>query len=155
MPELTMSSPYVHSKVDSTTFTMGNPWPESTLTPCQSRPYPPSQALWIWPQVVTSAIVEKMYWKKHRLFLASNYNRNVHLPNLSQTFFSLWNRQSLPMQADKTGGVERATRHRVPYFFLFLFQSFTPLKADEVRPQLQNKLIKSLSAVNFHEMASI
>jgi hypothetical protein len=27
MPELIMSSPYVHSKVDSTTFTTGNPWP--------------------------------------------------------------------------------------------------------------------------------
>jgi hypothetical protein len=29
--------------------TMGNPIPESTLTLCQSRLYPPSQGLWIWP----------------------------------------------------------------------------------------------------------
>jgi hypothetical protein len=36
MPELTITSSYVHSN----TFTMGNPMPESTLTP--------SQGLWIW-----------------------------------------------------------------------------------------------------------
>jgi hypothetical protein len=42
MPELTITSPYVHSRVDSNTFTMGlgNPVPESTLTVCQSRLYP-------------------------------------------------------------------------------------------------------------------
>ncbi len=32
MPKLTITSPYVHSRVDSNTFTMGNPMPESTLT---------------------------------------------------------------------------------------------------------------------------
>jgi hypothetical protein len=31
MPELTITSPYVHSRVDSNTFTMDNPLPESTL----------------------------------------------------------------------------------------------------------------------------
>ncbi len=31
---------YVHSRVDSNTFTMGNPVPESTLTLWQSRLYP-------------------------------------------------------------------------------------------------------------------
>jgi hypothetical protein len=31
MPELTIASPYVHSRVDSNTFIMGNPMPESTL----------------------------------------------------------------------------------------------------------------------------
>ncbi len=41
MPELTITSPYVHSKVDFNTFTMGNPMPESTISP--------SQGLWIWP----------------------------------------------------------------------------------------------------------
>jgi hypothetical protein len=40
MPELTITSTYVHSKVDPNTFTMGNPIPGSTLTPCQSRLYP-------------------------------------------------------------------------------------------------------------------
>ena len=42
MPELSITSPYVHSRVDSNTFTMGIPMPESTLSP--------SQGLWIWPQ---------------------------------------------------------------------------------------------------------
>ncbi len=41
MPELTIASPYVHSRVDSNTFTLGNPMPESTLTLCQIRLYPP------------------------------------------------------------------------------------------------------------------
>jgi hypothetical protein len=41
MQELTVTSPYVHSRVDSNTFTMGNPMPESTLTLFQSRLYPP------------------------------------------------------------------------------------------------------------------
>ncbi len=36
---------YVQSRVDSNTFTMGNPMPESTLSP-------PSQELWIWPLVL-------------------------------------------------------------------------------------------------------
>ncbi len=45
MPELTMNSPYVHSWVDSNTFTMGNPMTESTLTQCQSRLYPQSGTL--------------------------------------------------------------------------------------------------------------
>ncbi len=35
MPELTTTSPYVHSRVDSNTFTMGNPMPESTFYPSQ------------------------------------------------------------------------------------------------------------------------
>jgi hypothetical protein len=43
MPELTITSPYVYSRVDFNTFTMGNPMPESTLSP--------SQGLWIWPRV--------------------------------------------------------------------------------------------------------
>jgi hypothetical protein len=36
-----LTSTYVHSRVDSNTFTMGNPMPESALTLCQSRLYPP------------------------------------------------------------------------------------------------------------------
>jgi hypothetical protein len=40
MAELTITSFYVPSRVDSNTFTMGNPIPESTLTICQSRLYP-------------------------------------------------------------------------------------------------------------------
>ncbi len=41
MPEMTITSPYVQSRVDSKTFTIGNPMPKSTLTLCQSRLYPP------------------------------------------------------------------------------------------------------------------
>jgi hypothetical protein len=41
MPELTINSHCVHSRLGSNTFTMGNPMPESTLTLCQSRLYPP------------------------------------------------------------------------------------------------------------------
>ncbi len=41
MPELTITSPYVDSRVDTNTFTMGNPMPESTLTLCRSRLYSP------------------------------------------------------------------------------------------------------------------
>jgi hypothetical protein len=41
MLELTITSPYVCSRVDSNTFTMGNPMPDSTLSP--------SQGLLIWP----------------------------------------------------------------------------------------------------------
>jgi hypothetical protein len=46
MPELTITSPYVHSIVDSNTFTMGNPMPESTLSP--------RQGFWIWPLLLYS-----------------------------------------------------------------------------------------------------
>jgi hypothetical protein len=31
--------PYIHYRVDSNTFTMGNSMPESTFTVCQSRLY--------------------------------------------------------------------------------------------------------------------
>jgi hypothetical protein len=41
MPEMTITSPYVHSRVDAETFTMGNPMPESTLTLCQNPLYLP------------------------------------------------------------------------------------------------------------------
>jgi hypothetical protein len=37
MPELTITFPCVHSRVDSNTFTMGNHMPKSILTLCQSR----------------------------------------------------------------------------------------------------------------------
>ncbi len=42
MPQMTITSRYVHSRVDSNTFIIGNPMPESTLYP--------SQGLWIWSQ---------------------------------------------------------------------------------------------------------
>jgi hypothetical protein len=39
------TSTYVDARVDSNTFTMGNLIPESTLTLCQSRLYPPARDL--------------------------------------------------------------------------------------------------------------
>ncbi len=50
MPELTITSPDFESSVDSNTFIMGNPTPESTLTLCQRRLLSPSQELRNWPQ---------------------------------------------------------------------------------------------------------
>jgi hypothetical protein len=40
-----LTSPYVHSRVDSNTCTMGNPMPESALTLCQRRLYAPVKDL--------------------------------------------------------------------------------------------------------------
>jgi hypothetical protein len=67
MPQLTITSLYVHSRVDSHTFTMGNPMPESTLTLCQSRRYSPSQGLWIWHLNSRSETI----WKKNLVHLLS------------------------------------------------------------------------------------
>ncbi len=53
MPELTITSPYINSSVDSNTFMMGNPISESTLTLCQSRLYPYRKGLRIWPQYIS------------------------------------------------------------------------------------------------------
>ncbi len=47
--DFNLTLPYVHSRVDSKTFIMDNPMPESTSTLCQSRLYPPVRD-WIWPQ---------------------------------------------------------------------------------------------------------
>jgi hypothetical protein len=55
---LTIISPFVHSRVDSNTFTMVNPMPESTLTLCQRRLYPPMRdfgfGLWVRSQGLPS-----------------------------------------------------------------------------------------------------
>ncbi len=52
MPELTITSPYIHSRVDFKIFTVGNSLPESTLALCQSRLYPIVRdfgfGLWCW-----------------------------------------------------------------------------------------------------------
>jgi hypothetical protein len=58
VPELTITSPHFRSRVDSNTFTMGNPMPESTLTQWQSRLYPPPVrdfgfGLWLKTQLET------------------------------------------------------------------------------------------------------
>jgi hypothetical protein len=51
MPELAITSFYVDSRVDSNTFTMGNPMPESTLTPGRNLGFG------IWPQSESFALM--------------------------------------------------------------------------------------------------
>jgi hypothetical protein len=77
MPELTITSPYVHSRVDSNTFTMGNPMPESTLSPCQG--------LWIWPHA--ACIQELLYhvqMEKYVLIIISHLKRPTHETSIIQ-----------------------------------------------------------------------
>ncbi len=55
MPVLTITSPYAESRVDSNTFTMGNPMPESTLlNPMPELILSSSKWLRIWPLVYLS-----------------------------------------------------------------------------------------------------
>jgi hypothetical protein len=49
-----ISSPYVHSRVDYNTFTMGKPMPESTLSP--------SQGLRIWPVLFLNTNSVSLWW---------------------------------------------------------------------------------------------
>jgi hypothetical protein len=51
MPELTITSPNVHSRVDSNTFTLGigQPYARVDLKPLPESTLSPSQGLWIWP----------------------------------------------------------------------------------------------------------
>ncbi len=51
MPELTITSPYVQSRVNSNTFTISNPMPLWVdLNPMPESTLYPSKGLWIWPQ---------------------------------------------------------------------------------------------------------
>jgi len=50
MPEMTINSPFVHSRVDPNTFTMGNPMPESTITPMPESTLSLFQS-WLYPPV--------------------------------------------------------------------------------------------------------
>ncbi len=45
LPELTITSTYVDSRIDSNTCTTGNPMSEPTLTLCHRRLYPPVRDL--------------------------------------------------------------------------------------------------------------
>jgi hypothetical protein len=56
MPELTITSSYVHSGVVSSTFTMhghGQPYARVDLNPMLESTLSPSQELWIWPLGIT------------------------------------------------------------------------------------------------------
>ncbi len=55
IPEVTFTSPYFHSRVDSNTFFMGNSKPESTSTLYMPKStLSPIQGLWIWPQIMVT-----------------------------------------------------------------------------------------------------
>ncbi len=62
----------VHYRVDSNTFTMGNSLPESTLTLCQSRLYPPVRDFGFgWPLYVAIPREENTNireWTQKKLF---------------------------------------------------------------------------------------
>jgi hypothetical protein len=55
MLELTITSPYVHFRVDSNTFTMGQPYARDDLSPMPESTLSPSQGLWIWPLMAEGA----------------------------------------------------------------------------------------------------
>ncbi len=53
MPEWPIISPYDHSRVDSSRFTIGDPMPcRVDLNPMPESTLSLSQGLWIWPQVI-------------------------------------------------------------------------------------------------------
>ncbi len=57
MPELTLTSSYVHSRVNSNTFTMSNPTVYARVDryPMPELTFSPSQGIWIWPEIATTA----------------------------------------------------------------------------------------------------
>jgi hypothetical protein len=60
-----VDSPYVHSKVDSNTFTMGNPMSESTYSPMPESTFIP-QPGWIWPRnIFNSASCPRLFWSEY------------------------------------------------------------------------------------------
>ncbi len=79
MPELTITSPYVHSRVDSNTFTLCNPMPESILTLCQSCLFLPVKGLWIWPLhkcQTTSTLQFYVAFRPNNIILMIRMRRN-------------------------------------------------------------------------------
>jgi hypothetical protein len=51
MPESTIASPYVHSRVDSQHIYHGQPYARVHLIPMPESTLSPSQEFWIWPLV--------------------------------------------------------------------------------------------------------
>ncbi len=49
MPELTITSPYVHPRVDSNTCFHEHPYARADLNPMLESTLSPSQRFWIWP----------------------------------------------------------------------------------------------------------
>jgi hypothetical protein len=81
--DTTIISPYVHARGDSNTFTMGNPMPESTLTLCQSRLYPPVRGLGLWAPYTKHAI-----YCRNRKILKIGIHKNFSYPCLRNKFLT-------------------------------------------------------------------
>jgi hypothetical protein len=83
MPELTITSPYVHSRVGSNTFFMGNPMPESTSTVYAKVDFiPPSQGLRIWPQIKIPLFYSTFPASTISIKFPQNENRICYAKNL-------------------------------------------------------------------------
>ncbi len=136
-----ITSLYVHSRVDSNTFTMGNPLPESFLTLCQNQLYPLELALVLFHRDVNSfwcSVYENpsgkdwvsQYWQVkfpnwHRLILHQqhifeSYKLNIYSAVLLVLFHrvvnSLWfslSLQCVRIRVVRTGFPVRATSARI------------------------------------------
>jgi hypothetical protein len=84
MPELSIISPYVDARVDSDTFNMGNPMPESTLTLCQSRLHPPVRGLGLWAPYTKHAI----YCSNRKKILKIRIYKDLCYPCLRNKFLT-------------------------------------------------------------------
>ncbi len=87
MPELNIASPHVHSRVDSNTFAVGNPMPESTLTLSLSRLYPLVRdfgfGLWTHTHRAKTMLI-CCRWNRFLLYPPrSQHSHNGYLPFLS------------------------------------------------------------------------
>jgi hypothetical protein len=74
MQELTITSPFVHSRVDSNNIYVGNPMPESISTLWQSRLYPPVSDFWFGLRECVVISVDETYdrmQEKGRFFVTS------------------------------------------------------------------------------------
>ncbi len=58
MPESTITSSYVHSRVDLNTFIIGNPMPESPVTLCQSRLCSSDRDFWLASELIADFLVQ-------------------------------------------------------------------------------------------------
>jgi hypothetical protein len=113
-PELNITSPYVHSRVDYNTFTMGigqpyarvdlNPMPESILTLCQSLLYPPVRDFGFGLRLSISSLIQGDGMGTLMLFhgLPCLILGDDSLLN-TITIFSSWNCQKLTSEQPLSG----------------------------------------------------